>query len=102
LANSTQDPILLRFPSGQSYDVQLFDENGKNVYTWSADKAFTMIFRQEALGPGTRTYAFSVSLGTLPPGRYRVRGWLTTEPPQYAAETSFRIDEVRISPARRR
>jgi hypothetical protein len=40
-----------------------------------------------------------VPLGNLPPGRYTARGWLTTSPPQFAAETSFRIVEVKANPA---
>ncbi len=99
LTSTSDTPIQLTFPSGQSYDLKLYNEAGDVVYTWSANRLFTMIFRQEMFGPGTRTYAFSVPLGTLAAGRYTARAWLTTDPVRYAGETGFEISEVRANPA---
>jgi hypothetical protein len=91
LRSTVADPITLNFPSGQSYDLKLFNERGEGVYTWSADKLFPLIIRDEQFGPGERTYAFTVPLGELPPGRYRAEGYLTTNPQLYLGQTSFEI-----------
>lgn len=91
LRSSSPDPIILNFPSGQSYDVKIISENGDIGYTWSADKLFPAIIRQEKFGPGERTYGVNVSLRNLPPGRYKVQGYLTTNPQQYLGETALEI-----------
>ena len=91
LRSTHPDPVTLHFPSGQSYDLKIFNEAGDTVYVWSAGRAFTLIIRDEPFGPGERTYGFPVPLGDLPPGRYSVQGYLTTSPQMYLGETSFEI-----------
>ena len=91
LRSTAADPLDLFFPSGQSYDFKIFDENGKIVYTWSANKAFTLIIRNERFGPGERTYGLIAPLGDLPPGRYKAQGYLTTSPIVFTAEAAFEI-----------
>lgn len=91
LRSTSPKPILLTFPSSQSYDIKIFSENGGIGYTWSADKIFAMILREENFGPGERTYGVSIPLGNLQPGRYRAQGYLTTNPLMYLGETSFEI-----------
>jgi hypothetical protein len=94
LESTHPDPIALRFPSGQSFDLKLYNESGTLVYTWSDGRAFTLVYRQETFGPGTRTYEFTADFGKLPPGEYRARGYLTTDPVKYAGESTFRIVEA--------
>ena len=91
LRSTLPDSIDLHFPSGQSFDFKIYDETGAIVYVWSADKLFPAIVRNETFGPGERTYGFSVPLGTLPLGRYKAQGYLTTVPQVYLAETAFEI-----------
>ena len=91
LRSTHPDPVTLHFPSGQSFDLKIFNEKGDSVYTWSADKFFTLIIRDETFGPGERTYGFPVPLGNLPAGRYRAQGFLTTSPRMYLGETTFEI-----------
>ena len=91
LRSTLPDPFTLVFPSGQSYDLKIFNEAGDIAYTWSADKAFILIYREEKFGPGERTYGFPIPLGNLPPGRYKAQGFLTTSPIAYLAEISFEI-----------
>jgi hypothetical protein len=91
LRSTQADPITLHFPSGQSFDLKIHDSAGKIAYTWSADKFFILIIRDEQFGPGERTYGFPVPLGTLPPGRYKAQGYLTTSPQTYLAEIPFEI-----------
>jgi hypothetical protein len=73
LRSTHPDPITLHFPSGQSFDLKIYDEAGEIVYTWSAGKFFTLIIRDNQLGPGERTYGFAVPLGALRPGRYKAQ-----------------------------
>ena len=69
LRSTQADPIPLHFPSGQSFDLKIYNSAGDIVYTWSADKIFTLIIRDEQFGPGERTYGLPVPLGTLAQGR---------------------------------
>lgn len=91
LRSNSPDPITLNFPSGQSYDIKLFNESGEAVYVWSAARIFAMVIRQETFGPGERTYGVEIPLGNLQPGRYRAQGFLTTNPLMYLGEVSFEI-----------
>jgi hypothetical protein len=84
-------PVVLTFPSGQSSDLRILNEKGENVYTWSADKLFPMIYRGEVRIEGERSYAMEAPLGQLPPGKYTAEAWLTTQPRLYTAAVSFEI-----------
>jgi len=91
LRSTLPDPIRLHFPSGQSFDLKIYNEAGDIVYTWSADKLFILVIRDEQFGPGERTYGFPVPLLNLQPGRYKAQGYLTTSPKAYLGEISFEI-----------
>jgi hypothetical protein len=91
LRSTHPDAVKLHFTSGQSFDFKIVDESGAGVYTWSADKLFIAIIRDESFGPGERTYRFEVPLLNLRPGRYKAQGYLTTRPLMYLGETSFEI-----------
>ena len=93
LRSTNAEPFSLTFPSGQTYDFKIYNESGRAVYTWSADRAFIQLFRQEKFGPGERSYGLSVPLGDLPPGRYKAQGYLTTSPVLFTAESSFEIGQ---------
>jgi hypothetical protein len=61
------------------------------VYTWSADKIFIQAIRQVSF-TGETNFAAEVPLNeTLKPGRYKLEGWLTTNPVRFRAETSFEV-----------
>jgi hypothetical protein len=91
LRSSHPDPMNLVFPSGQSYDLKIYNDKGEAVYVWSADKIFPAIFRTETFGPGEKTYALSVPIGRLPRGRYAVEGYFTTDPRMYSGVAHFQI-----------
>jgi hypothetical protein len=91
LRNTTPDPVTLHFPSGQSYDLKIINEQGGVGYTWSADKLFPMIVHDETVGPGEKTFAFDAPLRGLPPGRYKAQAYLTTEPLMFLGEGTFDI-----------
>jgi hypothetical protein len=85
------EPITLIFPSGQSTDLRIHNQEGQVVYSWSADKLFPQIYREEQIGPGERSWPMEVPLGQLQPGKYLAEGWLTTESKQYLAFVAFEI-----------
>ena len=91
LRSTSAQSLVLEFPSGQSYDLKVTNEKGEVVYTWSAGRAFTMIYRTENFGPGEKTYGLAAPLDNLPPGRYQVEAWLTTSPIMYRGMASFEI-----------
>jgi hypothetical protein len=78
LRNTQERPLILTFPSGQDYDVQIRDSKGEIVYTWSANRAFPLIFRGEVLIQGTRQWLALVDLPRLAPGEYSLTGFLAT------------------------
>jgi hypothetical protein len=82
LRNTTDKPVVLEFGSGQRYNLEIQDEHGKVVYRWSDDRAFTMMFGQESLGPGEKSYTVEVRLAdgegrALAPGKYNAEGSIT-------------------------
>ena len=91
LRSSSPDPILLNFPSGQSFDFVIRNDNGDTVYSWSAARTFAQIVRNETFGPGEETYGLSAPLDGLPAGHYTAQGYLTTNPAMYLAQGSFDI-----------
>ena len=85
------EPIVLTFPSSQNSDLQITNERGEILYTWSMDKLFAMVFREERIEPGERTFVMEAPVGNLAPGRYQVEAWLTTQPRQYSGVVSFEV-----------
>jgi hypothetical protein len=78
LRNTTATPLDLTFPSGQSYDFAIRNENGDVVYRWSDGMAFALAIRNEQF-TGERNYAEVLEPRTpLPAGKYTLAGWLTT------------------------
>jgi hypothetical protein len=81
---NTAQPITLTFPTGQSYDLEIRNENGAVVYRWSDGRAFTQVFRTETFGPGEKSFTVQAPLAgadknPLPQGKYVAEGWLTTQ-----------------------
>lgn len=74
LANPTDTPVTLRFPSGQRYDFTILDAAGTSVWTWSADRGFIQVLGEEQIGPGEELVFSETFAGGLAPGRYTVRG----------------------------
>jgi len=91
LRSSAPDPIRLHFPSGQSFELKIYDEKKNLVNIWSKGIFFTMIIRDENFGPGERTYGVSLALTGLAPGRYIAEPYLTTDPVMYLGQVSFAI-----------
>lgn len=72
LKNQSDEEIVLNYTSSQKYDFSLF-KNGKNIYTWSADKAFLQVISQVVLKSG-ESEKYIIDLKDLPvgPGEYEI------------------------------
>ncbi|HEY1341263.1 MAG TPA: BsuPI-related putative proteinase inhibitor [Bryobacteraceae bacterium] len=91
LRNTGTDAVSLHFPSGQSFDLKILNDKGESVYTWSSDKSFVMIARDEMLEPGELTYGVSVPLDQIPAGHYVLQAFLTTVPIAYSGQVAFDV-----------
>jgi hypothetical protein len=70
LENAGEDPVILGFSSSQKYEIQVTNENGENVYTFSADKMFTQQLTTEELGQGDVFEAKETWTGIKKTGNY--------------------------------
>jgi hypothetical protein len=91
LRNSGTDAVNLHFPSGQSFDLKILNDNGEAVYTWSSDKSFVMAARDVTLQPGELTYGVTVPLEGMPAGHYVLQAYLTTNPISYSGQVPFDV-----------
>ncbi len=90
LENTTNQPVLLRFSSGQSFDLRIKNNRGENVYTWSATRLFPAVMREEAV-VGEKNWTTSDRLA-LEPGQYTMEAVLTTlDRPVYSATVPLTI-----------
>ncbi len=79
LRNTQPEPLVLQFPSGQRFELYLYDDRGERIATWSADKLFIQATATlEVKGEKTWLADFRFDPSLLRPGRYVVEGFLTT------------------------
>lgn len=52
LTNSTDRPLELRFPSGQTHDFIILDATGVEAWRWSAGRMFTQALQARTLAAG--------------------------------------------------
>lgn len=78
LQNTASTPLTLEFLSGQETDLQVKDEAGKVLYTWSANKLFTAAVHDKVLAPrGDLSWTLVTEGLVLPPGYYTAVAWIT-------------------------
>lgn len=87
----TASPVLLTFPSGQRFDLRLWNDRGEIVYTWSADKLFAQVLTHDQVGPGEKTFAFRAEVPNPPPGRYLAEAWLATQSREYTGTVGVEV-----------
>lgn len=86
------EPFPLHFNSSQEFDFALRNAAGQIVWTWSADKSFLQVIRDEStLG---RSWSAVIPLAGLSPGRYSLEGWVTSgyDRFQFAAATPVIVE----------
>ena len=78
MVNQTGTPIRLEFTSAQRFDVTIGDAHGNEVWRWSEGRMFAAVMGHETLGPEDPRLTYeAVFRGSLTPGPYQVRAWLT-------------------------
>lgn len=88
------------FASGQQFDFEVVDSNGKVVLAWSDNRAFTMALTTFTLAPGDyKSFTGKVELkdrqGQQLSGNFKVRGKLTTsgqEAPELVDSVPFAVE----------
>jgi hypothetical protein len=95
---NTSDRLLpFKFSSGQNFDLVVVNASGNEVWRWSRDQYFTSVVRSEALRPQgswkyEATWNHSDNSGNaVPPGEYRLRGVVASEPPLESGYLSYTI-----------
>jgi hypothetical protein len=97
LKNTTKEPLTLAFPSSQSYDFSIRKPDGETVYTWSANKIFAAVYREERI-TGEKNWAVRESI-ELRPGSYMLEAWLVTEGHRaYGAQVPFTVAAPKAEP----
>ncbi len=86
-SHSTAD---LLFGSGQSYDIFVTDRSGKTVWRWSKGMVFTMAVRNVSL-PAGQSLKFSAIWKPARPGKYLIRGRLTSARPFNSAPQAITV-----------
>ncbi len=61
IVNDSKQDVVLNHSSGQKYDFALLDADGKEIYRWSADKAFITVLTSSKIEAG-KTLNFSETL----------------------------------------
>mgnify|MGYP000863934312 CR=1 FL=1 len=61
IVNNTKKPVTINHSSGQQFDFQLLDDEFNVLYTWSADKLFSMMLSETVIDVGD-SVEFSATL----------------------------------------
>jgi hypothetical protein len=69
------EPMRVRKPSGQDYDIVLKDDTGQTIWRWSEGKVFPAGIEERLLS-GREQYDVVVPTPRQP-GKYTVEAWLT-------------------------
>ncbi len=78
MVNQTGTPVRLEFTNAQRFDVSIGDAHGNEVWRWSAGRMFATVMGHETMGLDDPRLAYeAVFRGSLAPGTYQVRAWLT-------------------------
>jgi hypothetical protein len=69
VTNTSAKRVELRFPSGQTHDITVFDTHGREVWRWSRGRMFTQSMQNKVLG-ASDTLTFTESWHPEHPGQY--------------------------------
>ena len=88
VTNSLAVPATLQFSSGQQFDFQVFRADGMPVWTWSADKGFTLALTSRTLAAG-ETVTYSATWTPTVKGELNVVGRLVSSSHPARSSTRF-------------
>ena len=90
IRNWSADPVVLAFPSSQQYDLEIHNDQGDVVYSWSKGQAFSQSTTELQI-QYEKEFSITAPAGSLPPGKYVAQAWLTVEGPPRAYSASARF-----------
>jgi len=90
--NHTPTSVRFDFTSSQRYDIVIEDQQGKEIWRWSADRMFTMALGQETLGPAKPRLTYKVEYtAKLESGTHKITSLLTDANRQISATISVDV-----------
>jgi hypothetical protein len=98
LRNTQTMPITLEYASSQTYEIMIWNDQGKVIWRWSDGKVFLPAMRTETLAQGEKNWVETFALATsatqpLPVGRYVLEATLMTATGRnYTATVPFRVE----------
>lgn len=90
LSNEGDEPVALRFPTGQSAEFVVSDATGEEVWRWSEGRMFTQALREETLDPDDRA-SYEATWDAPEPDEYLARAILAAEDLDVEATATFRV-----------
>lgn len=82
IKNETEVEKTLIYPSGQEIEYQLLDKENNIVYTYSANKMFTLMLQEKVLKPNEEIAIpldLQTELAEVPAGSYTLIAWSTSK-----------------------
>lgn len=82
IKNDSEAETSLTYPSGQEIEYQLLDSENNIVYTYSADKSFTLMLQEKVLKPNEEIVIpleLQTELTDVPAGAYTLIAWSTSK-----------------------
>ena len=92
MVNQTGTPVRLEFTNAQRFDVSIGDAHGNEVWRWSAGRMFATVMGHETMGLDDPRLAYeAVFRGSLAPGTYQVRAWLTDASRRFSSTLGIEV-----------
>jgi hypothetical protein len=92
MVNQTGTPIRLEFTSAQRFDVAIRDAHSNEVWRWSAGRMFATVMGHETLEPEDPRLTYEAEFsGSLAPGPYRIRAWLTDASRRFSSTLGIEV-----------
>jgi hypothetical protein len=90
LTNTTTDVVALEFNTGQRYDMEVADAEGRLLWRWSDDMMFTQALGREAV-PAGESLRYSAAWSAPTPGEYIATARLVSTNYPVELRTSFHV-----------
>ncbi|MFJ7972774.1 BsuPI-related putative proteinase inhibitor [Psychrobacillus sp. NPDC096389] len=96
IKNETEVEKSITYPSGQEIEYQLLDNENNVVYTYSANKTFTLMLQEKTLKPSEEIVIpleLQTELAEVPAGSYTLIAWSTSnELSEQKEQTAYKWD----------